>query len=75
MTADVIIWPHPTKLPIPAERVAQGALEADLESIFVLGFTKAGGVYLASNKADGGEVLWLMEIAKARLMKIAGEPA
>lgn len=64
ITLDVI-----TKLDIPVERVIDGAKKADLETAVVIGWDKDGEFYFASNKADGGEVLWLIEKAKKRLLE------
>ena len=41
--------------------------------VFVAGYDADGNVQFSSSLVDGGEILWLMEVAKARLMKIAGE--
>ena len=53
---------------IPAERVLNGALEANLDSAIVLGYTEDGNLYFASSKADGGEIMWLMETVKIRML-------
>lgn len=64
ITLDVI-----TKLDIPVERVIDGAKKADLETAVVIGWDKDGEFYFASNKADGADVLWLLEQAKKRLLE------
>jgi coenzyme F420-reducing hydrogenase delta subunit len=74
VTAEIINLPCITRLDIDPQRVLTAALEAGLEGVFVMGYTKEGEVYFASSYADGGTVMWLMELAKARLLKIAGEP-
>lgn len=70
MGADIIELPVITKLDIPVERVIRKASEADLDEIVVVGSTKDGDFYFCSNKADGGTVLWLLEGAKMKLLKI-----
>lgn len=66
--APVTALPVITKLDIDAQRVAQGALDAQLETIIVIGRTHDGEFYFASNKADGGDVLWEMKTAELKLM-------
>ena len=44
--------------------------EADLEEVVIIGFDKCGEFYFSSNKADGGCILWLMEVAKKKLLEI-----
>lgn len=72
MTQDdnVVILPVATRLDIPAERVLNGALDADLDRCFVIGRTRDGEFYFASTTSDGGTVIWDMEIAKSELLKI-----
>jgi hypothetical protein len=57
-----------TTLDIPCERILRKATEADLETVIVIGREKDGELYFASSVADGGDVLWLMEIAKKALL-------
>lgn len=66
--APVTTLPVITKLDINAQRVAQGALDAQLETIIVIGRTHDGEFYFVSNKADGGDVLWEMKTAELKLM-------
>lgn len=66
--APVTILPVVTTLDLDAQRVAQAALDAELETIIVIGRQADGSFYFASNKADGGSVLWEMEIARAKLI-------
>lgn len=71
--ADVVEFTGITTLDVPVDRVLSGAQEHGLGSVVVIGFGTDGDFYFASNKADGGEILWLMELAKAKLIKIAEE--
>lgn len=66
--APVTILPVVTSLDLDAQRVAQAALDAGLETIIVIGREPDGSFYFASNKSDGGTVLWEMEIARAKLI-------
>lgn len=65
----VHILAMPTRLDIPAERVLNGAAEAKLERVVVLGYDADGEEYFASSIADGGSVLWLLERLKLRLLR------
>lgn len=56
-----------TKLDIAVDRVLEGA-KGQLEGVVIIGFDKNGDVYSASTYADGGVVLWLLEVCKRRLM-------
>lgn len=73
MTAKVIVLPVITTLDVPAERILSGAIEAKLETAVVIGRDTEGKFYFASSVADGGDVLWLMEIAKAQLLRVTGD--
>lgn len=70
--AEVVILPVVTRLDVPAERILGGALETGLEKALVVGWTAEGEFYFASSLADGGEVLWLLEMAKRRLLEAGG---
>jgi hypothetical protein len=55
-----------TRLDIPPDRVLEQA-KGKLEGVVLLGYDK-GGEYFASSYADGGDVLWLLERCKLRLL-------
>lgn len=42
-----------------------------LAGLVILGYDKEGGEYFSSTYADGGEVLWLLERMKLRLLTIS----
>lgn len=65
---NVVTLSVPTKLDLPADRILQSAVAADLECAIVIGRTKDGVEYFASSLADGGDVLWLMERFKLQLV-------
>lgn len=70
MSADVVTFPGITKLDLPPERLLTQALEAQPDSVVIVGYGKDGEFYFASSKADGAEVLWLLELAKKRLLEV-----
>lgn len=64
-----------TRLDIDAERVLKAAIDSTLylQKVVVLGYDAEGEFYFASSIADGGTVLWLMEVAKKKLLEIGGD--
>lgn len=66
--ADIIELDVITRLDIPVSRVLNNA--ADLENVVVIGWTKEGDFYFASSKGDGGDVIYLLELAKKKLLEI-----
>ncbi len=70
---DVVVLDIPTRLDVPAERVLNAALKADLKSIIIAGYDSDGGEYFASSLADGGDALWLMERFKMALLQKVDE--
>ena len=69
MSAQVIIWRGVTKHNLPTDRVLEQAMWAGLDGAVVIGWDPDGELYFASTYANGGDVLWLMEHAKAALIK------
>jgi len=62
-----------TKLDLPADRILEAA-KGRLEGVVLIGFDKEGSVYAASSYADGGDVMWLLEMCKQKMMEsITGE--
>lgn len=59
-----------TRLNLPPERILAKATDAGLTEVVIVGLGPDGKFWFASSKADGGDVLWLLEIAKKRLLEI-----
>lgn len=70
MTAKIITLDCLTRNDLPPDRVLQGAIDADLEGVVLMGYDKEGGHYFASSYADGGTCLWLLEKLKAQLLSM-----
>jgi hypothetical protein len=66
--AQVLRFDGITKLDIPVEHVLDGAAEADLKCIVVLGYDTEGNEFFSSSMADGADVLWLLERLKRQLL-------
>lgn len=60
-----------TKLDIPVERVINDEVAKGLEHAIVIGYDKDGDFYFAGTYAAGPETLWLLELAKKKLLDIA----
>lgn len=70
MNEKIIEFHGITKLDIPVSKTLKFAKEANLQCAVVIGFDDNGEFYFASSKADGGYVIWLLEMAKKKLLEI-----
>lgn len=70
-TNNVVEFDGITSLDIPPPRIFAKAAGAKLESVVVIGFQEDGNFYFASSMADGGDALWLLELAKKKLLDIS----
>jgi hypothetical protein len=66
---EVIFGNFDTSLDVPAERILDGAKEADLDVVFVLGFDAEGGTYFAGSTSDVGMALVLFEKFKRQVIE------
>lgn len=57
-----------TRLDLPADRILENA-KGQLEGVIIIGFDHEGEVYAASSYADGGDVMWLLEACKTKMME------
>jgi lipid-binding SYLF domain-containing protein len=62
-----------TSLDVPVERILRKAADADLDSAVVIGYDQDGGFYFGCSVADGAETLWLLELAKKRLLEMVDD--
>lgn len=69
--SNIVNLPVVTRLDLPPERIIEAAAEAGLTDIIVIGWKDDGDFYFAGNMADGGDALWLLEMAKRKLMEAA----
>ena len=60
-----------TRLDLPAEQVLEAAKEQGLAGVVLLGYREDGEQYFASTYADGGAVLWLLEMCRKQLLEMA----
>lgn len=61
-----------TKLDLDPDRLLQKAI-GKMDEVIIIGFDKDGAEYFASSKADAAPVIYHLERAKHRLMKIIND--
>lgn len=54
---------------IHPNKVLMGAINAGMDVVIVVGYTKEGTEYFASSTGNHEATNWLMDVAKMRLMK------
>lgn len=71
MSADIIDLHIQTTATLPAKRVLQAAIDADveIEDVIVIGWDKAGNHYFASNSGDAAGIILLLELSKKNLLE------
>jgi hypothetical protein len=60
--------PPITKLDIECEKILQAAIDRGMCTVLLLGYDKDGEFYAASSTADGGDVIYLCELFKQKLL-------
>jgi hypothetical protein len=65
---EVVDLPCITRLDLDPQRVLDRAKKAGLKTVVIIGYDVDGDEYFASSVADGGEVVWLMERTKLKLL-------
>jgi hypothetical protein len=66
--SNVITLPTVTKLDISPASVLDGAKDADLDTVLVIGFDSQGNIYAASSTGDTAENVLLVEMFKHKLL-------
>ena len=67
---NVTVLPVITNLDVPCERLLTAALDSTLQRVIIIGTDAEGEFYFASSMADGGDVLWWLEVAKKKLLEM-----
>lgn len=68
--SNVVTLGNITRLDLPTGRVLDGAKGKCSDGVVIIGFDDAGDFYFASSIADGGTVMWLLELAKKKLLEV-----
>ena len=71
MTAEIIDWSGETIIPIPADKVLEGAKAHGLASVLVVGRFDDGQLYLAASHSEVGDLMLLLARAKQRFLDMA----
>ena len=66
----VVKFPGGTTLGIPIENVLEGAKQAGLSDIIVVGWDENGDLYGASSFSDAGDLFWLWEMFKIYIFRL-----
>jgi hypothetical protein len=66
--SNVILFNGITKLDLNPDLVLESA-KGTLQGFVIVGYDKDGQEYFASTYADGGDVLWLLERMKLKLLE------
>lgn len=69
MMGDVIRFNGITRNNLNPEDILSEAKDR-LKTVVILGYEEDGSMYFASSVADGGDVLWLLEKTKQKLLDI-----
>ena len=69
---DIIPFNGITSLDLDPDVVLEHT-KGKLEGFLIAGYDKDGNEYFASTYADGGDVLWLLERMKLRLLMVVEE--
>ena len=70
LVGNVTVLPVITSLDVPCERLLTAALDSTLQRVIIIGTDAEGEFYFASSMADGGDVLWWLEVAKRKLLEM-----
>jgi hypothetical protein len=70
--SNVIPFNGITKLDLDPDMVLENT-KGRLEGVIIIGYDHMGVEYFASSYADGGDVLWLLERMKMRLLNVEVE--
>jgi predicted secreted protein len=68
--SNVVTLPVITRLDTDPSQIVEKAAAAELTEVVIIGYSKDGSEYFASSIADGGSVLWHLERAKMKLLRI-----
>lgn len=66
--SNVIELPVVTTLDLDPDRVLQNTI-GKMSNVIIIGEDKDGEFHFASSKADGGHVIWYLELAKKKLLE------
>jgi hypothetical protein len=62
-----------TRLDLPPEKILRRAIDADLESVVIVGYDRDGREYFASSIADGAQIIYHLQRGIWSLNKITDQ--
>lgn len=62
-----------TRLDIPPEKILSRAIDADLQSVVIVGYDQDGNEYFASSVADGAQAMYHLQRGIWSLNKITDQ--
>jgi hypothetical protein len=68
---EVIELNIPTLVDIPVETILDGAREADLQTLFLVGELPDGQLYIAGSSSDAALNGWMLDQAKRMLLRMS----
>jgi hypothetical protein len=71
MEDNIVDFPGGTLLDIPVDKVLEGAKEASLDQVVIIGSRSDGSTYLAFSTSDLYQILWFLENAKMDVLNMA----
>lgn len=66
--SNIIKLDIPTTGDIPVSTILEGANEADLQEVVVIGWVVGEGHYFATSSGDAAAILLLLELARKRVL-------
>lgn len=70
--SEVIEFRGVTRLDLDPDRVLENA-KGQLKHFVIIGYNTDDEFFFSSTMADGGDVMWMLEVAKLKLLRVAGE--
>ena len=70
--SEVVQFRGVTRLDLDPDRVLENT-KGQLKQFVIIGYGTDDEFFFSSTMADGGDVMWMLEVAKLKLLRIAGE--
>jgi hypothetical protein len=66
---EVVSFRGVTRLDLDVDRMLENT-KGQLENCVIMGYDKQGDFFFSSSMADGGDVMWLLEMLKLKLLTV-----
>lgn len=67
---NVVMFPGVTSQDYDPIVMLEAAMRTELADVVIIGWDTDGDFFFSSSKSEGPEVLWMLELAKSKLMDI-----